>query len=79
MHFALNDCGSDMLSKEYLCTARTLRRIALNMTDEKIADRLEALAKQYERRAQKVSVSVSADAVAPSAAGGERHGCGISD
>jgi hypothetical protein len=42
-----------MLSKEYLYTARTLRRIALNMTDEKIADRLESLAKQYERRAQK--------------------------
>ena len=42
-----------MLSKEYLYTARTLRRIALNMTDEKIADRLESLAKQYERRSQK--------------------------
>ncbi|MEH2563241.1 hypothetical protein V1289_002868 [Bradyrhizobium sp. AZCC 2289] len=68
-----------MLSKEYLCTARTLCRIALNMTDEKIADRLETLAKQYGRRAQKVSVSVSTNAVAPPAARGERHGCGMSD
>ena len=38
-----------MLSKEYQNTAQTLRRVAGNMTDQTIADRLEALAKDYER------------------------------
>ena len=42
-----------MLSKEYFNTARTLLRIAQNMADQSIADRLRALAEEYERRAQK--------------------------
>jgi hypothetical protein len=41
-----------MVSKEYLGTARTLLRIARNMTDGAIANRLKALAEDYERRAQ---------------------------
>jgi len=46
-----------MLSKEYQNTAQTLRRVAGNMTDQTIADRLEALAKDYERRAEKASLT----------------------
>jgi hypothetical protein len=52
-----------MLSKEYLNTARTLLRVAQNMTDQTIADRLKALAEDYERRAEKASHSDSAKAV----------------
>jgi hypothetical protein len=44
-----------MLSKEYSNTAGTLLRIAQNMTDPTIADRLKALAQDYERRAEKAS------------------------
>jgi hypothetical protein len=44
-----------MLSKEYLETARTLFRIARNMADQGIADRLRALAEDYERRAEQAS------------------------
>jgi len=44
-----------MLSKEYLDRARTLLRVARNMTDQTIADRLQALAEGYERRAEKAS------------------------
>jgi len=39
-----------MVSKEYMGTARTLLRIAKNMTDQAMADRLKALAEDYERR-----------------------------
>jgi hypothetical protein len=53
-----------MLSKEYLDTARTLLRVARNMTDQTIADRLEALATDYERRAEKASHTDSAKASA---------------
>jgi len=35
-----------MLSKEYLNTARTLLRVARNMTDQAIADRLKVLAEK---------------------------------
>lgn len=41
-----------MLSKEYLATAQTLFRVARNMADQTVADRLKALAEDYERRAQ---------------------------
>jgi hypothetical protein len=44
-----------MLSKEYLDTARTLLRVARNMTDQTIANRLKALAADYERRAEQAS------------------------
>jgi len=43
-----------MLSKEYHNTAQTLRCIAQNAADRTIADRLEALAKDYQRRAEKI-------------------------
>jgi hypothetical protein len=63
-----------MLSKEYSSAARTLLRVAQNTTDRTIADRLKALAEDYERRAQKASHSDSAKALALLAAGGEREG-----
>jgi hypothetical protein len=63
-----------MLSKEYLNTARTLLRVSQSMTDQTIADRLKALAEDYERRAEKASQSDSAEVLAPLAAGGGREG-----
>jgi hypothetical protein len=48
MHFELGEYGGNMLSKEYQNTAQTLRRVARNITDQAIADRLEVLAKDYE-------------------------------
>ena len=59
-----------MRSKEYLDTARTLLRVARNMTDRAIADRLKALAADYERRAEKSSHTESAKPLAPVAARG---------
>jgi hypothetical protein len=58
-----------MLTKEYQNTARTLRRVAQNMTDQTTADRLEALAREYERRAEKALLT--AKTLARSAARGE--------
>jgi hypothetical protein len=49
-----------MLSTEYQYTAQTLRRVAGNMTDQTIADRLEALANDYERRAGNASLTDNA-------------------
>jgi hypothetical protein len=40
-------------AKEYLKTAETLLRAAQTMTDRAIASQLEALADDYERRAEK--------------------------
>jgi hypothetical protein len=54
-----------MLSKEYLDTARTLLRLGRNMTDQTIADRLKALAEDYERRAEKALQTESAKVLAP--------------
>ena len=53
-----------MLSKEYLETARTLFRVARNMTDQTIAGRLKALAEDYERRAEQASHADAAKASA---------------
>jgi hypothetical protein len=64
MHFELTDRGGDMLSKEYLDTAQTLRRVARNMIDQAIVNRLEALVEDYERRAEKASLADSAEALA---------------
>jgi hypothetical protein len=55
-----------MLSKEYLDTARTLLRVARKMTDQTIANRLKALAANYEQRAEQAS---RADAAKASALG----------
>jgi hypothetical protein len=52
-----------MLSKEYLQTAQTLFRVARDMADQTIADRLKSLAQDYERRAEQAS---QADAAAAS-------------
>jgi hypothetical protein len=62
-----------MLSKEYLDTAQTLRRAARNMIDQTIANRLEALAEDYERREEKASLADSADALARPARRSERE------
>jgi hypothetical protein len=63
-----------MLSKEYLGTARTLLRVARNMTDRTIAHRLKTSAKDYERRAEKAALADAAKALAPLAARGNREG-----
>jgi hypothetical protein len=52
-----------MLSKEYQNTAQTLRCIARNMADQTIRNRLEVLAKDYERRAEKACRSDKASAL----------------
>ena len=57
-----------MISKEYLHTARTLLRIAKNMTDQTIANRLMALASDYESRARKADLAETGEALAPAAA-----------
>ena len=54
-----------MVSKEYLGTARTLFRIAKNITNETIAGRIRALAQDYERRAEKAELAEAAKALAP--------------
>lgn len=56
--------GPIMLSKHYLETARTLLRVARSMADQAIADRLKALAGDYERRAEHASDSESNSASA---------------
>jgi hypothetical protein len=53
-----------MLSKEYLETARSLFRVARNMADQAIADRLRALAQDCERRARRASHTEAANASA---------------
>jgi hypothetical protein len=68
IHFELGGCGGDMISKEYLETARTLLRAAQNMTDERIAGQLKALAEDYERRAEKAAHADAAKALARSSA-----------
>ena len=52
-----------MLNKQYLQTAQTLFRVARNMADQTVANRLKALAEDYERRAERAS---HADAVGAS-------------
>lgn len=52
-----------MLSEQYLKTARTLVRVARNMADQTIAERLKALAQDYERRAEQ---ALTTDAAAAS-------------
>ena len=46
-----------MLSKGYVGAARTLLRVAQDMIDRTIADRLKALAEDYGRRVQKSSLA----------------------
>ena len=53
--------------REYLKTAQTLLRAAQTMTDRAIAGQLEALADDYERRAEKASHVDAAKALARSA------------
>ena len=54
------DHGADNLSKEYLETARTLFRFARSMANQEVADRLKALAEDYERRAEQALESLTA-------------------
>jgi hypothetical protein len=44
-----------MLNNEYFKTARNLLRVAQDIADQTIADRLKTLAEDYERRAEKAS------------------------
>jgi hypothetical protein len=73
MRFELDSFGGDMLSKEYSETARTLLRAAQTMTDRRVASQLEALAEDYERRAEKASHVDAAKALARSAARAEKR------
>jgi len=57
--------------KGYLETARTLLRIAQTMTDEAIANRLEALACVYQGRAESASHADAARSLARAAAHAE--------
>ena len=57
--------------KGYLKTAQTLLRAAQTMTDRAIAGQLEALADDYQRRAEKASHVDAAKAFAQSAANAE--------
>ena len=59
--------------KAYLETAQTLLRAAQTMTDQAIARQLEALADDYQRRAEKASHVDAANALARSAASAERE------
>ena len=59
-----------MLSKQYQETARTLLRVAGSMSDQTIADRLKAVAENYELRAMKASRK-EADKPLPVSARGE--------
>jgi hypothetical protein len=52
-----------MVSKEYMGTARTLLRIAKDMTDQAMADRLKTLADDYERRGRRADLAESAKAL----------------
>ena len=57
--------------REYLKTAETLLRAAQTMTDRSIVGQLEALADDYQRRAEKASHVDAAKALARSAANAE--------
>ena len=57
--------------KEYLETARTLLRAAQTMTDRAVAGQLNALADDYQRRAEKASHVDAAKAFTRSAANAE--------
>jgi threonine dehydratase len=59
--------------KEYLETARALVDAAKTMSDQAIADRLKALAEDYERRAEKAAHADAAKALARSAARAEQE------
>lgn len=48
-----------MISKEYFYTAQALLRVAKNITDEAIANRLMTLAADYERRGRKAELPKS--------------------
>jgi hypothetical protein len=57
-----------MLSKQYLDTAQTILRAAQTMTDQHVAAQLNALAEDYERRAEKAAHAHAAKVLARSAA-----------
>jgi threonine dehydratase len=59
--------------KEYLESARTLVDAAKTMSDQAIANRLKALAEDYQRRAEKAAHADAAKALARSAARAEQE------
>jgi hypothetical protein len=60
--------------KEYLDTARTLLRTAQTITDQAIANKLKALADDYQRQAERASHDDAAKASARSTSA-EREWC----
>ena len=54
--------------KEYMETAQSLLRAARSMTDDAVAARLQMLAEDYQRRAEKASSADAARSVERSAA-----------
>ena len=60
-------------AREHLKTAQSLLRVAKSMTDQAIADQLEALANDYERRAEKASRVGAEKALARSASSAENE------
>lgn len=58
-----------MISREYFHTAPALLRIAKSITDEAIANRLMALAADYERRARKADAAQAVNALRQAACG----------
>jgi hypothetical protein len=63
--------GISRRGKKYLETAQTLLRAAQSMTDQAVANRLKALAEDYQRRAEKASHVDAAKALARSTASTE--------
>lgn len=63
-----------MMSREYLGAARALLRVAKEMTDQTIANRLRALAESCERPARKPGLAEAAGALVPVTAGRETAG-----
>ena len=68
-----------MLSKEYSDTARTLLRAVQTITDRRVAGQLEALAEDYERRAEKAANADEAKTLDRSAARECEHTGGVTD
>jgi hypothetical protein len=61
----MDKLSTPMIAKQYLRTAQALLHIAKRIVDEMIADRLMALAVDYERRARKADPAEAAQGLAP--------------
>ena len=68
-----------MLSREYLDMARTILRASQTMTNRRVAGQLEALAEDYERRAEKAANADEAKTLGRSTARECEHKGGVTD